>query len=485
MTEGKDMTNEIASGISGADEMWLRTEVKKLWISTFHDTPGYTDMIVDHYYDQKLCKCLVEGSILVSSAMMIPYDVIDGRTPQFKHLRCGYLCGLSTVDDRRGEGIMKRLIADSEIEALKHGIDMVCLIPADDKLRQYYSRLGYKDCSRKRSLNIGVRSIDEFTRCAVDIVDDDMSKIIEITNPLVDGSANNSVDESMSIDESMSVENRMIDVIVDRAMDSEKCLPTLHIVHDRQQWYDIISDILRDGGRVIAIVEESAQNMRTHIEKRREDNIKAAIIATADLSAVYPLFGESGNVERMLVKLMLDRLSDYAPESRHKSTIDNTDESRSDIAVDGVTESRHKSAIGNAYELRSDIAVNGVSESCHKSAMDNADESRSDIAVDVVNESPEILVKDLSRIECGIANVEDSRNINQYVAGIPSTDTSNPLMKIFDNSQSRIEAISRLIGSQFNGCVFCRQEEVKYGMVKRISDKVISGEEFSMTLMFD
>ncbi|MDE6330550.1 MAG: GNAT family N-acetyltransferase, partial [Muribaculaceae bacterium] len=424
MTEGKEMTNEIASGISAVDEMWLRTEVKKLWISTFYDTPGYTDMIVDHYYDQRLCKCLVEGSRLVSSAMMIPYDVIDGRTPQFKHLRCGYLCGLSTVDDRRGEGIMKRLIADSEIEALKQGMDMVCLIPADDKLRQYYSRLGYKDCSRKRSLNIGVLSIDEFTRRAVDIVDDDMSKIIEIANTLVDRSANNSVDESMS------VENRMIDAIVDRAMNSEKCLPTLHIVHDRQQWYDIISDILRDGGRVIAIVEESMQNTEMHIEKHREENIKAAIIATADSSAVYPLFGDSGNVERMLVKLMLDRLCDYAPESRHKSAIDNADESRGDIAVDGVTE------------------------------------------------SPDTLVKDLSRIECGIANAADSRNINQYVAGISSTDTSNPLMKIFDNSQSRIEAISLMIGSQFDGCIFCRQEEVKYGMVKRISDKDISEEEF-------
>lgn len=449
------MTNEIASEISGCDEMWLRTEVKKLWISTFHDTPGYTDMIVDHYYDQRLCKCLVEGSRLVSSAMMIPYDVIDNRTPQFEHLRCGYLCGLSTVDDRRGEGIMKRLIADSEIEALKQGMDMVCLIPADDKLRQYYSRLGYKDSSRKRSLNIGVLSIDEFTRRAVDNVDNDMSKIIEIANPLVDRSANNSVDGSMS------VENRMIDVIVDRAMNSEKRLPTLHIVHDRQQWYDIISDILRDGGRVIAIVEESMQNTGMHIEKHREENIKAAIIATADSSVVFPLFGESGNVERMLVKLMLDRLSDYAPESSHKSAIDNADESRRDTAVDCVSESRNKSAI------------------------DDTDELRSDTAVDCVSESPDTLVKDLSRIECGIANAADSRNINQYVAGISSTDTSNPLMKIFDNSQSRIEAITRMIGSQFNGCVFCRQEEVKYGMAKRISDKDISEEEFSMILMFD
>lgn len=54
-----------------------------------------------------------------------------------------YLCGLATVPECRGKGLMGDLIEEMNIRAKEMGYSFTCLIPASEELRKYYSGRGY------------------------------------------------------------------------------------------------------------------------------------------------------------------------------------------------------------------------------------------------------------------------------------------------------------------------------------------------------
>lgn len=126
----------------------IRRSVKQLWIDIFGDSRHYVDMVVDHYFDPEYCKCVWEGEKLIAMAMAIPYNFIPidadrNKTHKTAFKKGLYLCGLSTLPEYRKRGIMASLMKEIEELALTDGFDFTFLIPADDRLRDYYRNKGY------------------------------------------------------------------------------------------------------------------------------------------------------------------------------------------------------------------------------------------------------------------------------------------------------------------------------------------------------
>lgn len=67
-------------------------------------------------------------------------DVDTNDVPTLKGL---YLCGLATVPEYRGKGLMGDLIEEMNVRAKAMGYSFTCLIPASEGLRKYYSGRGY------------------------------------------------------------------------------------------------------------------------------------------------------------------------------------------------------------------------------------------------------------------------------------------------------------------------------------------------------
>lgn len=87
--------------------------------------------------------CCRDGERLAAMAFALPYavaadgSVLDGR----------YLYGVATAEAYRGQGIATGLLRYAEEELKEKGADGLLLVPADDALRRFYERRGFRNWS--------------------------------------------------------------------------------------------------------------------------------------------------------------------------------------------------------------------------------------------------------------------------------------------------------------------------------------------------
>ncbi len=146
-----------------------------MWRDIFGDSREYIDMIIDGYFNEDVSELLIEDSHLISSSLVIPYRfrrdlnaILDSPqniesadsiktafnsalSPEYTGY---YLCGLMTKRERRGGGIMRRMLTTIESTAKQNNVDFTFLIPADEKLRRYYSGLGYENTARRTIIKL-------------------------------------------------------------------------------------------------------------------------------------------------------------------------------------------------------------------------------------------------------------------------------------------------------------------------------------------
>lgn len=139
----------------------LKDRMMKLWKDTFGDPYEYIRMVFDTYFVEENVETVEdEKGRLISSLLGVPYRFFDCgvETPCGSHdgyLKGMYLCGLATVPDMRGKGLMKELMRRFEERAAGNDYDFSFLIPADEGLRNYYSRMGYVSLPGKFEFSIG------------------------------------------------------------------------------------------------------------------------------------------------------------------------------------------------------------------------------------------------------------------------------------------------------------------------------------------
>ena len=146
----------------------ISLEIKELWKETFGDTDHYINLLYDTYLNDSLI-CIAEVEIpensmngnyqtqdrvsekskkIIAALTAIPYQFGENR------IRGWYLCGLSTVPDLRGRGIMGKMMKMTEEAICQMGDRLIFLIPADSRLEKYYMRKGFSAGKLRTKLEI-------------------------------------------------------------------------------------------------------------------------------------------------------------------------------------------------------------------------------------------------------------------------------------------------------------------------------------------
>lgn len=207
------------------------TQLKQLWIETFHDSRQYVDMVFDNYYDPRLCLHVEEvetGRIVSAAYMWRCFLSFPGSENLDFPPAVGYICGLATVPQRRGEGIMRRLLEATEQVARENHFSCVTLIPADSSLREYYRGLGYRDMEPVKIVRLSNRQHVELTYLP---------------------------DNILILDEVSIQSGDFMERLVKQLQRAEETVGAemWHVAKSRQMCEDVIADTLRDGGIVATI----------------------------------------------------------------------------------------------------------------------------------------------------------------------------------------------------------------------------------------
>lgn len=129
----------------------IEKQIKEIWRSTFGDTPAYVDLLFNAYFSENLSQWITLDGKVAACGIGIPYDFVCCNGEKFRGL---YLCGLATVPEMRCQGLMTRLLEEMEENARKRGFDATFLIPADEELRNFYAKRGYKNTSKRLCLSL-------------------------------------------------------------------------------------------------------------------------------------------------------------------------------------------------------------------------------------------------------------------------------------------------------------------------------------------
>ena len=108
----------------------------ELWKEVFGDSDSFIAQFMHNYYKKSNMFSIEENGRLVSMLHLITFNC-NGHN-------VGYIYAVATAAEARKRGHATQLLREAIAEAQERGLAALLLIPADEKLREYYSRLGFK-----------------------------------------------------------------------------------------------------------------------------------------------------------------------------------------------------------------------------------------------------------------------------------------------------------------------------------------------------
>lgn len=110
---------------------------KALWQEAFGDDDRFVDRFLIRCFDRRNMLSVTEQGRLSAMLHLLPFRSELGRT--------GYIYGVATAADRRRCGLATRLMHEAIDRARTEGYDALMLIPADEELRRFYARFGFRE----------------------------------------------------------------------------------------------------------------------------------------------------------------------------------------------------------------------------------------------------------------------------------------------------------------------------------------------------
>lgn len=117
-----------------------KASLKTLWAEAFGDEEEYINIFFDKGYMP--CECFGEicGDEVTSVLYLLKGFInIEGRSFEGR-----YLYAAATRVSFRNKGIMSKLIKEAENYVKKNDLHFIALVPANDKLYEYYSAFGFE-----------------------------------------------------------------------------------------------------------------------------------------------------------------------------------------------------------------------------------------------------------------------------------------------------------------------------------------------------
>lgn len=263
----------------------LKDDMMRLWRDTFHDDERYVSMIFDSYFNEDLVAYRYEDGRLISALMGVPYrfggkadDAYDDAAGTY--LSGLYLCGLSTVPDMRGMGVMTELIHEINDRAEKTGFAFTFLIPASDGLVEYYADRGYISSSF--------------------IVEENYVNVHDFRKEYLNNKKSDEYDfDSVSVKLITDISDETISDLSKYILEHEADERPISILHSEKDMNNIFADTFIDKG-FIAV----AQNM--------DNEIKGVAICRVDDDAIITkvLFADDDLFKYCLLDKIKERYAD-------------------------------------------------------------------------------------------------------------------------------------------------------------------------------
>jgi len=126
----------------------MKEKVRELWNICFGDDEAFTELYFSKRYNEEVNLAIQENGKVISAMQILPYPM----TFCGEIIPTGYISGACTNPDFRNKGAMKRLLFKSFLRMLENEVPLTTLIPAEEWLFEYYSKVGFTtafECSEK------------------------------------------------------------------------------------------------------------------------------------------------------------------------------------------------------------------------------------------------------------------------------------------------------------------------------------------------
>lgn len=133
-------------------------ELKALWKTVFGDS----DDVLDYFFEntvetENIYACRKDGKI-VSAFYLIESSLIENK----KEFSAKYLYAAATLPEYRKQGIMGDMIRYAAGILKIKGTDLLILYPADEKLYEYYGKLGFVSKFKERYYKIEKTELEKY-----------------------------------------------------------------------------------------------------------------------------------------------------------------------------------------------------------------------------------------------------------------------------------------------------------------------------------
>lgn len=108
---------------------------KQLWQEVFGDSDEYINHFISHYFCDRNMLSIESDEELLSMLHIVPFT--------YCNFKIGYIFAVATAPQARCRGYATKLIEKAVCRAKEEGYDALALIPADDRLYNYYTRFGF------------------------------------------------------------------------------------------------------------------------------------------------------------------------------------------------------------------------------------------------------------------------------------------------------------------------------------------------------
>ena len=118
------------------DSEEIKEQTRNLWRTCFHDSEDFMDIYFEEKYSDENNFTIRHDGQVISAMQMLPYALSVYKS--VAHV--GYVSGLATLPQYRRQGLAGRLLNESIRKLNAQGGIISFLVPADNKLREFYQR---------------------------------------------------------------------------------------------------------------------------------------------------------------------------------------------------------------------------------------------------------------------------------------------------------------------------------------------------------
>ena len=113
-----------------------KEECRRLWKEVFGDSDEFIASFINLFYNEENMLCIEQDGKLLSMLHIIPFELNGSKV--------AYIYAVATDADARGKGYAGKLIRHAIEKAQSKGYKAIFTLPADDMLRDFYSKFGFK-----------------------------------------------------------------------------------------------------------------------------------------------------------------------------------------------------------------------------------------------------------------------------------------------------------------------------------------------------